>query len=268
MVNWTRSQTVWSASNQQDPFYLLTVEVQDLRVPGSLSGTFQCPGEAAVLLPGGSSMALDGQQSPLWPLALSSSLRNRPLDNSLSGRLTCPSPLPREAPFKFTLAYGSQGQTDLIACVCRPFLSQQGEQVSLCLSLLSTDLPRTALGGKARGCLSPGPQSTSPDPWGVPCPLVMHFCWVDLPPVAPLMELWSASCGALSAMNTVASRGTWWGEFGAEAGWDESNGFRWGSGVTSCRAEWVVERESQGLAQSDRGEENMLRWAEITAVWP
>lgn len=150
--------------NQQDPLYLLTVEVQDLSVPGSLSGTFQGPGEAAALLPGGSSMVLDGQQSPLWPPALSSSLRNRPLDTSLSWRLTCPSPLPREAPFEFTLAYGSQGQTDLITCVCSPFVSQQGEQVSLCLSLLSTDLPRTALGGKARGCLSPGPKSTSPDP--------------------------------------------------------------------------------------------------------
>lgn len=267
MVHWMRSQTVGSGSNQRDPFYLLTVEVQDLRVPGSLSdpGTFHGPGEAAALLAGGSSMLLEGQQSPLWPLALSSSLGNRPLDTSLSWRLTCPSPLPREAPFKFTLTYGSQGQTVLIACVCRPFLSQQGEQVSFCLSLLSTDLPRTALGGKARGCLSPGPQSTSADPWGVPCPLVMHFCWVDLPPVAPLMELWSVSGGALSAMHTVASRGSWWGECGAEAGWDESNGFGWGSRVTSCRAEWVVERESQGPTQSVRGGENMFRSTEIKA---
>lgn len=257
MVNWTRSQAVWSGPNQQDPFYLLTVEVQDLRVPGSLSGTFQGLGEAAVLLAGGSSIVLDGQQSPLWPLA--SSLRNRPLDTSLSWRLTCPSPLPREAPFKFTPTYGSQGQTDLTACVCRSFLSQQGEQASLCLSLLSTDLPRTALGGKARGFLLPGPQSTSPDPWGVPCTLVLHFCWVDLPPVAPLMEPWSVSCGALSAMHTVASRGSWWGESGVAARWDGSNGFGWGSWVTSCRAEWVAERESQGLAQSVREEEKMLR---------
>lgn len=264
-----RSQTVWSGPNQRDPFYLLTVEVQDLRVPGSLSdpGTFQGPGEAAALLAGGSSMVFEGQQSPLWPLALSSSLGNRPLDTSLSWRLTCPSPLLREAPFKFMLPYGSQGQTVLMACVCRPFLSQQGEQVSLCLSLLSTDLPRTALGGKARGCLSPGPQSTSPDPWGVPCPLLMHFCWVDLPPVAPLTELWSVGCGALSAMHTVASRGSWWGESGAEAGWDESNGFGWGSWVTSCRVEWVVERESQGPPQSVRGEKNTIRWAEIKAEW-
>lgn len=161
-----------------------------------------------MLLAGGSSRVLEGQQSPLWSLALSSSLGNRPLDTSLSWRLTCPSPLPREAPFKLTLTYGSQGQTVLTAGVCRPFLSQQGEQVSLCLSLLSADLPWTALGGKTRGCLSLGPQSASPDPCGVPCPLMMHFCWVDLPPEAPLMELWSVSCGGLSAMHTVASRGS------------------------------------------------------------
>lgn len=140
--------------------------------------------------------------------------------------------------------------------MCRPFLSQQGEQVSLCLSLRSTDLPRTALGGQARGCLSPGPQSTSPDPWGVPCSLMVHFSWVDLPPVDPLLELWSIICGALTALHTVASSGSWWRESGAEAGCDESDEFRWGSRVTSCRAEWAVERESQGPAQSVREEEN------------
>lgn len=239
--------------SKPDPFYLLTVEVQDLRVPGSLSdpGTFHGPGEAAALLAGGSSTVLEGQQSPL---ALSSSLGNRSLDTSLSWRLTCPSPLPREAPFKLT--YGSQGQTVLDACVCRPFLSQQGEQISLWYSLFSADHPKT---------LSPGPQSSSPHPWEVPCPLMMHFCWVDLPPVAPLMELWFVSCGTLSAMYTVASRGSWWGESGAEAGWYEGNGFGWGSRVTSCRAEWIVERESQGPAQSAWEEINKLtrtwRWS-------
>lgn len=258
MVNWKRSHAVWSSVNQKDPFYLLTVEVQDLRVPGSLSdpGVLQSPGEAAVLLAGGSSIVLEGQQSPLWPPALSSSLENRLLDISLSWRLTCPSPLPREAPFKFTLTYRSQGQAVPTVCVCRLFLSKQGEQVSLCLSLLSMGLPTTALGGKARSGLSPGPQSTSPDPWGVPCPHVMHFCSVDLPPVAPLMELWSVASGVFSAMHTVASRGGWWRTSGAEAGWDESNGFRWGSRVTSCRAEWAVERESQGPAQSVTEKEN------------
>lgn len=146
-----------SSPNQKDPFYLLTVEVQDLSVPGSLSGMFQGPGEAAALLAGGSFMDLDGQQRPLWPLALSSSLKSKPRDTSLSWRLSCPFPLPREAPFKFRLIYGSQGQTGLITCGCRPFLSQQGEQVSLCLSLLSPDLPKTTLGGKSRGCMSLGP---------------------------------------------------------------------------------------------------------------
>lgn len=202
----------------------------------------------------------------MWPPARSSSLENRPRDTSLSWRLICPSPLPWEAPFKFTPANGSQGQIVLNACVCRSFLSQQGEQVSLCLSLLSMHLPTTALEGKARSCLSPGPQSISPDPWGVPCPLMMHFCSVDLPPAAPLMELWSVSFGALSAMHTVASRGSWWGESGADDGWDESNGFRWASRVTSCRAEWAVERESQGPAQSVREENNMLKRTDMKEV--
>lgn len=250
-VNWKRSQTAWSRPKQQDPFYLLTVEVQDLRVPGNLSGTFHGPGEAVALLPGGSSTVLDGQQILL---GLSFSL-SRPRGVSLSWRLTCPSSLLRGAPFKFTLAYGSQGHTDLITCGCRPFLSQQGEQASFRRSFLSVALPRTAFGGKSRGCLSP--QSASPDPWGMPGRLGMHFFWVDLPPVTPLMELWFVSGGALSAMHTVASRWSWWGEFGAEAGRDESNGFRWGSEVTSCRAEWVVGRESQGLVQSVGEEENM-----------
>lgn len=247
LVNWKRSQTVWSRPKQQDPFYLLTVEVQDLRVPGNLSGTFHGPGEAAALLPRGSSTVLDRQQTLV---GLSFSL-SRPRAVSLSWRLTCPSSLLREAPFKFTLVCGSQGHADLITCGCRPFLSQQGEQASFRLSFLS----RTAFGGKSRGCLSP--QSTSPDPRGMPGRLVAHFFWVDLPPVAPLMELWFVSGGALSAMHTVASRWSWWGEFWAEAGWDESSGFRWGSEVTSCRAEWVVERGSQGLVQSVREEENM-----------
>lgn len=251
LVNWKRSQTVWSRPKQQDPFYLLTVEVQDLRVPGNFSGTFHGPGEAVALLPGGSSTVLDGQQILL---GLSFSL-SRPRGVSLSWRLTCPSSLLRVAPFKFTLVYGSQGQTGLITGGCRPFLSQQGEQASFRLSFLSKDLPRTAFGGKSRGCLSP--QSTSPEPWGMPGRLVTHFFWVDLPPVTPLMELRFVSGGALSAMHTVASRWSWWGEFGAEAGWDESSEFRGGSEVTSCRAAWVVERESQGLVQSVREEKTM-----------
>lgn len=251
LVHWKRSQTAWSGQKQQDPFYLLTVEVQDLRVPGSLSGTFHGPGEAVALLPEGPSTDLDGQQIRL---GLSFSL-SRPQGVSLSWRLACPSSLLRGAPFKFTLVYGSQGHADLITCGCRPFLSQQGEQASFPLSCLLMGLPRTAFGGKSRGCLSP--QSTCSDPWGMPGRLVMHFLWVDLPPVTPLKKLWFVSGGALSAMHTVACKRSWWGEFGAEAGWDESNGFRWGSEVTSCRAEWVVERESQGLVQSVREEENM-----------
>lgn len=250
-ASWKRSQTERPRPTQRGPFYLLTVEVQDLRVPANLSGPFHGPGEAAALLPGGSSAVLDGKQ--ILP-GLSFSL-SRPRGVGLSWRLTCPSSLPRAAPFRSTLACGSQGHTDLIPCGCRPFLSQQGEQASFRLSFPSMDLPRTAFGGKPRGCRSP--QSTSADPWGMPGRLAMHFFWVDLPPVSPLMELWLVGGGALSAMHTAASRWCWWGEFGAEAGWGGSNGFRWGSEVTSCRAEWVVERESQGLVQSAREEENM-----------
>lgn len=245
-------RTEHGARQCEDPFYLLTVEVQDLRVPGNLSGPgmFQGPGEAAALLAGGPSMLLEGQQTPLWPLVFSSSLGNRFLDISLSWRLTGPFPPPRDAPFRFTVTYGSQGETTPAAFVCRAFLSQQGEQLSFCLSRLSIDLPTTALWDKARGGFSPGAGFTSPDPWGVPCPTLTHFCSVDLPPIALLMELWSVSSGALSAMHTLASRWSRWGESGDEAGWEGSNGFRWGSRVTSCRAEWAVETESQGLAQS------------------
>lgn len=138
-------ETEYGAKHCEDPFYLLTVEVQDLRVPGSLSGPgiFQGPGpgEAAALLAGGPSMVLEGQQTLLRPLAFSSSLGGRFLDISLSWRLTGPSPPPREAPFRFTVTYGSQGETMPAACVCLPFLSLQGEQ----LSCLSIDLPTTAL---------------------------------------------------------------------------------------------------------------------------
>lgn len=213
--------------NQSDLFYLLTVEVQDRKVPGSLSepGMFQGPGETAALLAGGSS----GHRSPAaWLLFF-----------SLSWRLGGPSP----PPFRFTVRKGEEEFT-----VCRPFLSQQGEQISL----RSPDLPAaTALGGKARSGVSP--PLGSPNPWGGPCPLTRHFCSVDLPPAALLTELWSVSAGALSAAHTLASRWSRWGDPGAEAGWDESNGLRWGSTVTSCRAEWAVERESQGPAQSTEG---------------
>lgn len=125
---------------------------------------------------------------------------------SLSWRPVDPSPPPREAPFKPTLGNWSQGHAERGGC--RPFLSQQGELTSLCLSLLSADLPMGALEGKGRGCLSPGPQSNSAEPCGEPCLLVVHFCWVDLPPVAPRTEPCSFSCRALSAMHTVASRGS------------------------------------------------------------
>lgn len=112
---WFKSQTSRGELNEEPDsvteskparsIYLLTVEVQDLRVPGNLSdpGTFQGPGEAVVLLVEGSSMLFEVQQSPVLLLAISSSLGNRSLDTSLSWRLTCPSPLAREAPFKFTL---------------------------------------------------------------------------------------------------------------------------------------------------------------------
>lgn len=91
--------------NQMDPLYLLTVEVQDLRVPGSLShpGMFQSSEEAVALAAAGSPIVLEGQQITLWPPAFSSSLEISPLDWSLSWRLTCLSPLLRDPPFKFTL---------------------------------------------------------------------------------------------------------------------------------------------------------------------
>lgn len=175
-------------------------------MPGSLSGTFQGPGEAAALLLGGSAVPLAWQQRAAWPPARSSSLSSRPRVASLSWRPADPLPLPREAPFKLTLENWSHGQAERGGC--RPFLSQQGEQASLGLSLLSVGLPRAALEGKGQGCLSPGPQSNSAEPCGEPCLLVVHFCWVDLPPVAPRTEPWSFSCRALSAMHTVASRGS------------------------------------------------------------
>lgn len=50
------------SSEPLDSLYLLTVEVQERRVPGSLSevGVFQGRGEAAVLRAAGSSRALEG----------------------------------------------------------------------------------------------------------------------------------------------------------------------------------------------------------------
>lgn len=57
-----------------------------------------------------------------------------------------------------------------------------------------------ALLGSSRG--AQGPMSSPL--W----PRITLFCWVDLPPESPMLELCSEGCGPLSAMHTVASRGS------------------------------------------------------------
>ena len=240
----TKSPTVWSGPNQLDPVYLLTVEVQDRRVPGSLSGPgdLQGPGRAVELGPVKPSVRWEGQHCPLIPLNLLPSLGSESLGSSLSRSL------PGGAP-PFTLTSTNESRSQAEPALCRSWLSQQGALGSLCISLRLVVLPRTAFRPIGPGWHAHVPSSTSPGPCGALWPSMVYLCWVVLPPKAPLMDPWSVSCGAWPAKHTLTSRGSRGGVSWAgceENSWAGGRGWR----VTSCRAWWAVERGSQGLPLS------------------